>query len=81
MTFEIDGIKSGKQTRGHHFMAPEPFNVKGFEDYREKLRKAKVILDGEERARRIFTMRAQAMAKTKSWCWSRTKACSPRMQG
>ena len=27
--FEIDGIKSGKETRGHRFMAPEPFNVKG----------------------------------------------------
>ena len=26
--FEIDGIKSGKETRGHRFMAPEPFNVK-----------------------------------------------------
>ena len=60
--FEIDGIKSGKETRGHRFMAPEPFNVKGFEDYREKLRKAKVILDGEERARIIHDA-AQAMAK------------------
>ena len=60
--FEIDGIKSGKETRGHRFMAPEPFNVKGFEDYREKLRKAKVILDGEERARLIHDA-AQAQAK------------------
>jgi glycyl-tRNA synthetase beta chain len=51
--FEIDGIASGKETRGHRFMAPEPFSVKGFKDYREKLREAKVILDGEERARRI----------------------------
>jgi len=51
--FEIDGISSGKETRGHRFMAPEPFSVKGFKDYREKLREAKVILDGEERARRI----------------------------
>jgi glycyl-tRNA synthetase beta chain len=51
--FEIDGIASGKETRGHRFMAPVPFSVKGFEDYREKLREAKVILDGEERARII----------------------------
>ena len=51
--FEIDGIKSGKETRGHRFMAPEPFSVKGFADYRKKLRKAKVILDGDERARII----------------------------
>ena len=51
--FEIDGIRSGKETRGHRFMAPEPFSVKGFEDYRKKLREAKVILDSEERASRI----------------------------
>lgn len=60
--FDIDGIKSGKETRGHRFMAPEPFNVKGFADYREKLHKAKVILDGDERARIIHDA-AQAMAK------------------
>ena len=60
--FEVDGIESGKETRGHRFMAPEPFNVKGFGDYREKLRKAKVILDGEERARLIHDA-AQALAK------------------
>jgi len=60
--FDIDGIKSGKETHGHRFMAPEPFNVTGFEDYRQKLHKAKVILDGDERAR-IIRDAAQAMAK------------------
>jgi glycyl-tRNA synthetase beta chain len=48
--FEIDGIKSGKKTRGHRFMAPEPFAVKNFADYAKKLREAKVMLDGDERA-------------------------------
>ncbi len=48
--FEIDGIKSGKETRGHRFMAPKAFAVKNFKDYAEKLRAAFVILDGEERA-------------------------------
>ena len=51
--FEIDGIRSGKETLGHRFMAPRPFAVKGFADYVKKLRAAKVILDGEERARLI----------------------------
>ncbi|MCJ7527375.1 MAG: glycine--tRNA ligase subunit beta [Methyloceanibacter sp.] len=59
--FEIEGIGSGKATRGHRFMAPEPFDVKGFEDYRKKLREAKVILDGEERAR-IILESARALA-------------------
>jgi glycyl-tRNA synthetase beta chain len=52
--FEIEDIESGKQTRGHRFLAPEPFNVKGFDDYRKKLREAYVVLDGEERAPRIL---------------------------
>jgi len=52
--FEVDGIESGKQTRGHRLMAPELFSVKGFKDYEETLREAKVILDGDERARIIL---------------------------
>ena len=52
--FEIDGIKSGGETRGHRFMAPKPFNVKSFKDYAEKLKEAKVILDPDERAARIL---------------------------
>jgi glycyl-tRNA synthetase beta chain len=49
VAFEIDGIKSGKETRGHRFMAPEPFSVKGFHAYVAKLHEARVILDTEER--------------------------------
>jgi glycyl-tRNA synthetase beta chain len=60
--FEIDGIKSGKKTRGHRFMAPEPFAVKDFADYAKKLREAKVVLDGDERAK-IILDGARALAK------------------
>ena len=47
--FEIDGIKSGKETRGHRFMAPKPFAVRNFDDYAKRLRDAYVILDPRER--------------------------------
>jgi glycyl-tRNA synthetase beta chain len=60
--FEIAGIESGKATRGHRFMAPEPFNVKSFKDYMKKLREANVILDGDERAK-IILDGARALAK------------------
>jgi glycyl-tRNA synthetase beta chain len=50
---EIDGIGAGNLTRGHRFLAPEPFHVTSFEDYREKLARAFVILDPAERAARI----------------------------
>ncbi len=43
-------------------MAPEPFDVKSFKDYVKKLREAKVILDGDERARLILDG-ARALAK------------------
>src|SRR5215471_12009752 len=33
VTIELNGIKSGKETRGHRFMAPNPFSVKSFADY------------------------------------------------
>jgi glycyl-tRNA synthetase beta chain len=60
--FEIDGIASGKKTRGHRFLAPEPFAVKNFADYVKKLREAKVVLDGDERAK-IILDGARALAK------------------
>ncbi len=50
---EIDGLVAGDVTRGHRFMAPEPFSVTGAEDYAAKLRRAFVILDPAERAEKI----------------------------
>jgi glycyl-tRNA synthetase beta chain len=49
----VDGIAAGNVTRGHRFLAPEPFAVSGFEDYAAKLKRARVILDVEERAEAI----------------------------
>ncbi|MEM9044147.1 MAG: glycine--tRNA ligase subunit beta [Pseudomonadota bacterium] len=51
--FEIDGIIAGDTTRGHRFLAPEPFTVTGFEDYAAKLAEAKVLLDPAERQAKI----------------------------
>ena len=59
--FEIDGIASGKETRGHRFMAPKPFAVKSFGDYAKKLREAYVILDPREREA-IILKQAQKLA-------------------
>src|SRR6266566_5390534 len=52
--FSIDGISAGNLTRGHRFMAPSPFAVRRFEDYRDKLEKAKVVLDQARRAEIIL---------------------------
>jgi len=49
VAFAVDGIKAGDETRGHRFMAPQPFRVRRFDDYRDSLLKAKVVLDPERR--------------------------------
>ena len=51
---DIDGITSGKSTKGHRFMAPAAFDVNGFDDYEAKLKRARVILRAEERAETIW---------------------------
>jgi glycyl-tRNA synthetase beta chain len=53
--FQVDGIAAGNVTRGHRFMAPEPFTVRRFADYTDKLYKAKVVLDADRRRQIILT--------------------------
>jgi glycyl-tRNA synthetase beta chain len=53
--FAIDGIAAGNETRGHRFMAPEPFSVRRLADYMQKLDHAKVVLDAERRRNIILT--------------------------
>ena len=51
---EIDGIKAGNTTQGHRFMGQGRFAVTGFEDYAAKLKRAKVVLDPQEREAHIW---------------------------
>jgi len=53
--FSVGGIAAGNVTRGHRFLAPEPFTVRRFGDYLQKLDKAKVVLDAERRKNIIRT--------------------------
>ncbi|MBN2284232.1 MAG: glycine--tRNA ligase subunit beta [Deltaproteobacteria bacterium] len=52
--FRVENIDSGSRSRGHRFMAPELFEVSGISDYREQLEKRYVIVDPEERRKRII---------------------------
>jgi glycyl-tRNA synthetase beta chain len=47
--FEISGIKTGNKTRGHRFLGNDVFEVRRFDDYVEKLKRAHAILDPTER--------------------------------
>ena len=47
--FAVGGIAAGNTTKGHRFMAPEPFTVRRFDDYVPALERAKVVLDAGRR--------------------------------
>jgi len=47
--FNIDDLVAGNTTSGHRFHAPDSFTVRRFDDYSEKLERAKVVLDAERR--------------------------------
>ena len=53
LPLEFDGISSGNTSVGHRFMEPKFFGVSSFEDYQYKIKKHFVILDREERKRKI----------------------------
>jgi glycyl-tRNA synthetase beta chain len=61
VSFMVDGLAAGNETRGHRFMAPEPFTVRRLDDYAAKLEKAKVVLDAERR-RDIIRTEAKQLA-------------------
>src|SRR5581483_6113069 len=49
VSFSVGGVASDNETRGHRFMAPQPFTVRRLDDYMAKLDKAKVVLDAQRR--------------------------------
>jgi glycyl-tRNA synthetase beta chain len=59
--FSVGAIAAGDVTYGHRFMAPQAFPVRRFEDYVEKLAKAKVVLDADRR-KQIILADAQSLA-------------------
>ena len=62
--FDIDGLKSGDETRGHRFHAPQHFHVRRFDEYVARLKKSYVLLDSEERKGVILhEARNQAFAR------------------
>jgi len=51
--FGYGNLTAADQSRGHRFMAPEPFRVSSFADYQSKCRAHHVIVDPQERKKII----------------------------
>ncbi len=60
--FTVENISSGNMSRGHRFMAPQSFEVKGLDDYLQKTREHFVIVDPREREQ-IITEGTQKAAR------------------
>ncbi len=60
--FSLEGIRSGRQSYGHRFMAPGPISLTQAGDYPEHLRAGKVIVDPQER-RSILTRELEFQAR------------------
>ena len=54
------GVRSGKTTRGHRFLAPKAYDVGSADAYVDALRKAHVLVDRDERARTMMEKVAAA---------------------
>jgi glycyl-tRNA synthetase beta chain len=53
LSFRLENIESGNTSYGHRFMSPKPFVVRGLDDYLQKAEKSFVIVDQDERKKRI----------------------------
>lgn len=62
--FSFAGVASGNRVSGHHMMSPAAFEVSNFSDYCTGLSRRQVIVDPDERVRRI-TAQMQGLAKEK----------------
>lgn len=51
--FEVANLRSGNQTRGHRFLAPDPVEVRGIDGYFEGLETGFVVVDPSNRAAMI----------------------------
>ena len=60
--FSLEGIRSGRQTYGHRFMAPETISLTLAGEYPERLRAGRVVVDPQER-KSILTRELEIQAR------------------
>lgn len=61
---EVLGLKSGRQSRGHRFMHPQPVHVADADSWLDAMRMAKVLADPAERRQRVRDEVARAATQT-----------------
>jgi glycyl-tRNA synthetase beta chain len=61
---EVLGLKSGRQSRGHRFMHPQPVHVADADGWLDAMRASKVLADPAERREKIRAQIQQASQQT-----------------
>jgi glycyl-tRNA synthetase beta chain len=61
---EVLGLRSGRQSRGHRFMHPQPVHVADADSWVDAMRMAKVLADPAERRQRIVDEVARVAKQT-----------------
>ncbi len=61
---EVLGLRSGRQSRGHRFMHPQPVHVADADGWLDAMRSAKVLADPAERRQRVRDEVARAAQET-----------------
>jgi glycyl-tRNA synthetase beta chain len=69
LPLEVGGVSSSNVTTGHVLVSPEKIRVKSFRDYKEQLRKNKVIISREMRKTRIEKQMAKKLAPFEAECY------------
>jgi glycyl-tRNA synthetase beta chain len=59
--FEIDGLKSSNQTRGHRFLSPAAFQIRDISSYKQFLETNFVVLDQDKRRDLIIKSMTQLL--------------------
>jgi glycyl-tRNA synthetase beta chain len=69
LDIQLDGIKSGRDSFGNRVLAPEKLRIENSETYVDSLRKAKVLVDPEERRalvqKQVFDAAASVQGKAR----------------
>jgi glycyl-tRNA synthetase beta chain len=58
------GLKSGRQSRGHRFMHPQPVHIADADSWLDHMRAAKVLADPRERRQRVVDEVARVASQT-----------------
>jgi glycyl-tRNA synthetase beta chain len=66
LPFSLEGLDSNDTTSGHPIYSSQPLKIKSFQDYRDQLKKAKVIVDPGERRKMILGQIEEKLASLKA---------------